>query len=116
MSENTVNIKELFDALDKLATHGFEYFIGSVGLVLLLIGFVASPIGPISEWEMLIIAASGAACTLASVIAWFQKANINAKINIEKIAYEKHRQQEITLRLIVTNSDKGLLGDLTDIK
>lgn len=84
--EPVLSYQELFDGLDKLARHGFEFFLAALGALLMILGLAARPGGALDGPELWLISAFGFLCLLASLYVWRQKAQQRFRSQELKIA------------------------------
>lgn len=90
--------KELFDGMNKLAKHGFEFFIAGIGALLLFGGIVMTPKEFLSLEELRIISIFGFISLMASIYVWRQKTNLKFRTNQEILAIKRLNSELITKR------------------
>ena len=121
MSENSekagLTYQTIFDGMDKLAKHGFEYFLAGISTFILIAGIIITPGELLSQQELLVISIFGFFGVASSLYVWRQKAAFRMRSNEEKIAYKKFISEQKTRRLrIVEKSTEIPLDDLEEIE
>ncbi len=92
------DVNAVLNELNELAKHGFEFYLGGVGVVAVLFGLIVPPFGPIGDVELLLVAGFGFAALLTSVGVWVHKSNLIAKTNYEKLANDRFADLQNSIR------------------
>ena len=103
MSEaGLVKPEAILGELEKLAKHGFDYFLAGAGVALLLSCLFLSPGQIISSNELLLGAASGVLCIAGAIVVGIQKRYLAARTNYEILSFNRFAEEQNTVRLKIS--------------
>ena len=93
-------VADILGKLNDLAKRGFEFFIGGIGVVFLLLGLFVDPTTTVTQIELLLCTSFGFLCSIGSFVVWHKKSALIAKTNFAELEYKKVQVQHNTIRLL----------------
>lgn len=94
--DNKSTYEAIFDGMDKLAKHGFEYYLAGISAFILIAGIIMTPQEFLSEEELWVISGYGSMGLAGSLYVWRQKVAFKFRTNQEKIVYKMFKTDLIT--------------------